>query len=166
MRRLYYLFPDVDHCNQIVNELLLERISINHMHVLAREDISIGNLPEASIFQKFDLRHSFLVGIVAGLFLGVGIGIAFHSYLEIPYGGLMIITTIIGVILGAWAATMIGMSTPNVEVKPFEKDIEKGKILLMVDVHKAQVDHIERMVEKLHPEAQFSGTEVKIPPFP
>jgi len=166
MRRLYYLFPDVEHTQQIVDELLLKRINIKHIHTIARDGIHLGSLPEASLFQKFDLRHSFFVGLVAGVFLGIGMGIAFHTYLQIPLGGLMIATTFIGAILGAWASTMIGMMTPNIELKPFQPDIKEGKILLMVDIEKSRVDEIEDLVKQLHPEAAFSGAEPTIPPFP
>ena len=47
-RRLYFLLPSVTQAKSIHNELLLARIEERNMHVLARDDISLVGLPEAS----------------------------------------------------------------------------------------------------------------------
>ena len=44
--------------------------------------------------------------------------------------------------------------------------IQKGELLMMVDVPKTRVDEIDALVKKHHPEAEIEGTEPTIPAFP
>ena len=61
---------------------------------------------------------------------------------------------------------MIGVSAPSSRLKEFEAAIEKGELLMMVDVAKARVEEITDLVRKHHPEAHIEGTEPVIPAFP
>jgi hypothetical protein len=61
---------------------------------------------------------------------------------------------------------MIGISAPNSRLKDFEDAIAKGELLMMVDVPKARVDEITKLVQLHHPEAEVEGTEPVIPAFP
>jgi hypothetical protein len=54
MRRLYFLLPSLSMTNQVVDELLLKRIDDHHIHVVAKEGIPLGDLPEANLLQKSD----------------------------------------------------------------------------------------------------------------
>jgi len=67
---------------------------------------------------------------------------------------------------GAWAASMIGVSTPSGRLRRFEGAIEQGQILLMVDVPASRVKEIEELLGASHPEAKFEGEEPNIPAFP
>jgi hypothetical protein len=80
--------------------------------------------------------------------------------------GTLIICTVVGLMLGAWASTLIGVSTPSVALKPFEEELEAGKILLMVDVPHSRVDEIQALLEKRHPEAERKGIDLTMPAFP
>jgi hypothetical protein len=51
-RRLYFMLPDVASGRRIRDELLLAKIEDSHIHVLARDDVNLGDLHEASILQK------------------------------------------------------------------------------------------------------------------
>ena len=61
---------------------------------------------------------------------------------------------------------MIGTDIPNSRLREFESAIEDGHILMMVDIPKARVDEVSRMVREHHPEADVHGTEPAIPAFP
>jgi len=165
-RRLYYIFPSVKVTNQVVDELLLKRIELKHIHVMANDNIDLGDLPEASIFQKRDIRHAILVGAAAGLLLGVITGIVAHKVLDIQLGGLLLATSFAGTLLGSWFSSMIGMMETNTDLKPYEKHLAEGKLLVMVDIPKEKMDEIEDMMKKRHPEARFKGMEPTIPAFP
>ena len=56
-RRLYFLLPDLGSAKQSVEDLLLARVEARHIHVLGRRGADLGDLPEASVFQKTDLVH-------------------------------------------------------------------------------------------------------------
>ncbi len=66
MRRAYFLLPDVEVARKVVDELLLARIDVHHIHVIAREGTPVMDLPEASIAQKSDVVSALERGIAVG----------------------------------------------------------------------------------------------------
>ena len=74
--------------------------------------------------------------------------------------------TLCGAGFGAWTATMIGVDVPNTRLKRFEQAIEKGRLLMMVDVAKDRVEEIEGAIKLRHTEAEIQGTDPTIPAFP
>jgi hypothetical protein len=50
MRRIYFLVPNIETTHKIVDELRSEGIEDRHMHVLAKRDTPLTDLPEASEF--------------------------------------------------------------------------------------------------------------------
>jgi hypothetical protein len=73
---------------------------------------------------------------------------------------------VIGALVGAWASSMIGVSTPSNRLKRFQSALDQGQILLMVDVPKGRIEEIEARLQQLHPEARLEGVEPDIPAFP
>ena len=168
-RRLYFVLPDLGSAIQTANDLLLARVEDRHMHFLAKRGMSLGQLHEANYFQKSDLRHSMQLGFILGGCLGFLVGI--YIYLTPPEGAnlqlvTILIATVVGALFGAWAASMIGISTPNTALKRFEAEIGEGRVLLMVDVPKDRVGELQELVHRSHPEASDHGLEPTIPAFP
>lgn len=168
-RRLYFMVPDVASARQIHDELLLARIENGHIHVLARDDVSLPGLHEASILQKTDFVH----GAETGLAVGGGIGIiAGLVAVVFPPAGMdlqlvtILLTALIGAAFGAWVASMVASAIPNSRLKSFESAIAAGRILMMVDVPSGRVDEIKKRIAAYHPEALSSGIEPTIPAFP
>ena len=167
-RRLYFLLPNVESVRRTVDELLLARIDVGHIHVMAKEGMSLQGLPEANILQKSDLVYGFERGLLIGGFTGMiagAIGV-FSTTLGFEGGAIVMACAFAGGIIGAWASGMIGSDVINSRVKPFEKAIQRGEVLLMVDVPKEQVDDISNMITKHHPEAHDQQVDPTIPAFP
>lgn len=167
-RRLYFLLPDTGTTRQIVNELLLARIDIGHIHVMARSGTAMNDLPEANIMQKSDLVYGFEKGLLIGGFTGIVAGIiaSLLPSIGLGGGGLILACALAGSAIGAWASGMVGSDIINSRIKPFEDSINKGEILLMVDVPKDDVNVITEMVKRLHPEAHHEQVDPTIPAFP
>lgn len=168
-RRLYFVLPDLGSAIRTGNDLLLARIEDRYMHFLAKRGMSLGQLHEANYFQKSDLRHSMQVGFILGGCAGFLVGI--YIYMTPPEGTnlqlvTILIATVVGALFGAWAASMIGISTPNSALKRFEAEIGEGRVLLMVDVPKGRVEEIQELVHRSHPEASDHGLEPTMPAFP
>ncbi|HMH17766.1 MAG TPA: DUF1269 domain-containing protein [Burkholderiales bacterium] len=168
-RRLYFLLPDLGSAVQTANDLLLARIEDRHMHFLAKRGMPLGKLHEANYLQKSDAVHGaelgFVIGGVGGFLLGI------YIYLTPPEGiALQLVTvligTVIGAVFGAWAASLVAMSVPNSRLKSFQKEIDAGKILLMVDVQPSQIRDLRDLVSRRHPEAAARGIEATMPAFP
>ncbi len=168
-RRLYFLLPNVDSARQTANDLLLARVEDRHMHFLARRGTDLGELHEASFLQKTDLVHGAGIGLALGGIGGLVLGALIVAF---PPGGTnpqlvaMLLAALVGAVLGAWMSSMAAAAVPNSRLKPFEEQIEKGKVLLMVDVPYGQVEQIRDLVIRRHPEAVSGGQETRFPAFP
>jgi hypothetical protein len=55
---------------------------------------------------------------------------------------------------------------PNSKLRQFQREIERGKVLLMVDVPLDAVDDIRSVVTARHPEAVPAGQVRPYPVFP
>jgi hypothetical protein len=78
----------------------------------------------------------------------------------------VLIAAIVGGVLGAWMASMAAAAVPNSRLKAFQKEIEQGKMLLMVDVPYGRVEQIREVVLSRHPEAVAGGQASRYPAFP
>ena len=140
-KRLYFLLPTLESAHKVVDELLLARIDVQHIHVMAKEGQNIGDLPEASLFQKSDIVHGIETGMVIGGLSGL-------------IGSLAVITVL-----------QPGSSTKNTRLKEFEQAMEEGKILIMADVPMIMVDSVTHKVEA-HKQVITAGEDPSIPAFP
>jgi hypothetical protein len=169
MRRIYFLVPDVERARRVVNDLLLARVEEHHIHVLAKEGIALEGLPEASFMQKSDfvpaLERGLAVGGASGILAGL-VAVTFPPAGLVLGGGALLGIALAGAGMGAWISSMIGMDVPNRQLKHFQHAVEQGEILMLVDVPKARVNEIEKLVKGHYPEAEIEGTEPTIPPFP
>ena len=169
MRRLYFMVPDIDTANTVVDELLLKRVDDHHIHVVAKEGTPMGDLPEANLLQKSDFIPAMERGLAVGGITGLLAGLAAMTFPPaglVLAGGAVLGTSLAGAGIGAWISGMIGMDVPNSQIKKFTDAIEKGEVLMMVDIPKERVEEIEALVQQHHPDADMGGTEPHIPAFP
>jgi hypothetical protein len=171
MRRLYFLIPNIDSAKTIVDELLLARIEQRHIHIAAADHHALldANLPEANLLQESDFIPAVERGVAIGGATGILAGIAAIALPGVGLvlgGGAILGIGLAGAGVGAWISGMIGISVPSSRLQEFEKAIDEGNLLMMVDVPKAQVEDITNLVKTHHPEAHIEGTEPIIPAFP
>jgi hypothetical protein len=168
-RRLYWLAPDVESARRIADDLLLARVEDRHMHFLARRGTELGALHEASILQTSDVRHAAIVGILLGGLLGALAGWLVAQFpiegTHIGVGGVLLMTAF-GAGFGFFASTLVGTSVPNSQLKQFEAEIQRGQILVMVDVPLHKVDEVQGHMNERHPEAVWRGVDPAVPAFP
>jgi len=166
---MYVTLPDLASARQLANDLLLARIEDKHMHFLARRGTDLGELHQASYVHKTDALHAAFTGLVIGAVLGilVGVGVVYFppGGQPIPLGAVLI-GALVGAGLGVATATMVGLQVPNSRLKGFEQDLERGKILLMLDVPAARYEELRAIIARRHPEAMDGGTEATVPAFP
>jgi hypothetical protein len=147
---------------------LLARVEERHIHVLAKRDTPLEDLPEATFLQKTDfipaLEQGIAIGGATGMLAGL-VAVALPTGLVLG-GGAVLAMALAGAGLGGWWSSLIGASVGNRRIKDYEEAIEKGELLVMVDVPKDRVEKIEELVKKHHPEAECEGVEPFMPPFP
>jgi hypothetical protein len=169
-KRMYFLLPDVKRAKGVFRELLLARIEEKHVRVLAKDGTPIGDLPEASLLQKTDTLHGAGLGLIIGGGTGAlaGAVVMFFPPSGLATGlGMVLAMALLGAVMGVWAAGMIGSSTPSTHLEAFDKEIQRGKVLMIVDVPSARVGDVTRMIREHHPEADMRGMDPTYPlPFP
>ena len=153
-RRLYFVLPDIESARTMLNEMLLARIECRHIHFLAKRGTLPPDLPEASVWQKTDIVHGAQTGLLIGGIVGAVAGGLLVMY---PPEGMtlkliaVLVVAVGGAFFGAWASSMVASSVPNSRLKPFEKDMEAGRALMMVDVPMTHTQEICDLVARRHP---------------
>jgi hypothetical protein len=170
MKRIYFLVPHIDVAKKIVDELLVARIEERHIHILAKRGTPLGDLPEASFLQKSDFIPAMERGLALGGTVGTLAGLAAVALgpfsLVVAGGGIVLASGLAGAGVGAWLSGMVGLNVGNTRLKSFEEAIERGELLMMIDVPRERVPQITALVTTHHPEAHPEGTEPTIPAFP
>lgn len=168
-RRIYYLLPDVAPARKIMDDLLLARIEHRHIHFLAKRGTPMDGLHEANFLHKSDVVHGAQLGMLIGAALGCAGGVVLMLYVVTDPGwraAVILGASASGALFGGWAASLVGISVPNSRLKRFADEIERGKVLLIVDVPEHVVEDVRALVGRIHPEAVDRGLEVNVPVFP
>ncbi|TMS58150.1 DUF1269 domain-containing protein [Imbroritus primus] len=168
-KRIYWLLPDLASARRTMDDLLLARVSERHIHFLAAEGTDMSGLHEANILQTSDIVRAAQMGLMIGGGVGILAGLAaamFPIIGDTPQWGMVGVLAVLGGLFGAWSASMIGSSARSTRIKRFEDAIARGQILLMVDAAPGQIEEIENMLQRQHPEARFEGMDPAIPAFP
>ncbi len=168
-RRLYFILPDVDTATKVEEELLLARIEEKRMHFLGKRGTDMKDLPVASHAQKTDLLHGIVIGLITGSLTGALAGLYAYmnpDFIDMqiqPY--LIFIFIVIGAVVGAWiSGPLIGSSTPNVHLEEYQKSMQEGHILLILDIPTKRANDVRKIIKDHYPDAEDHGIE--IPAFP
>jgi hypothetical protein len=162
MKRLYFVLPDKESCKKVVAQLRDAGIPNKRLHVVARLAVPLDDLPEASLTQRTELVHGLERGIALGGTAGLLGGMLVLAF---PPAGLVVggealvaAVTAGGAGFGALAVGLISKSIHNKDLAAFESDIAHGRILLMVDVPRDQVEHWKQLILAHHPGAEIGVT--------
>ncbi len=80
--------------------------------------------------------------------------------------GVILVTSLIGAFMGVWVSGMIAADVPNTHLTRFMPEVERGKILAIVDIPKSRMDEVTELVHRHHPGADARGRDPTIPAFP
>jgi hypothetical protein len=165
MRRIYFLSPDLATTHKIVDELRSEGINDSDIHILAKRDTPLEDLPEAGISIKTDflpaVERGIALGGTTGLLAGlIGLRLAGFAIAGGPLLGIIMA----GATIGSMMNGLMGMNSGNTRLKKFEDAIEQGELLVLVDVPKERIEEVKQMVKKHHPDVDFEGVEPFLPP--
>lgn len=165
MKRIYFLVPDIETTHKIVEELRADGFEDRHIHILARRDTPLEDLPEAGITIKTDflpaLERGAALGGTTGLLAGL-IALRFAGFAIA--GGPVLGVIMAGATIGSLMGGLSGMNSGNSRLKSYEEAIEKGELLVLLDIPKDRIEVISKMVTKHHPNVEFEGIEPVLPP--
>ena len=164
MRRIYFLTPDIETTHAIVAELRSEGIKDRHIHILAKRDTPLEDMPEASVLQKTDfipaLERGVVLGGTTGLLAGLA-GLAYSGF--VIAGGAVLGVIMAGATIGSLMGGLAGMNSGNSKLKKFENAIENGELLVLLDIPMDRIGEITQKIIKHHPNAEFEGIEPILP---
>lgn len=160
MKRHFYVSNDLDDLEQLEKDLENRDISRPQIHVLSNNDAELEkhHLHQVESLLRKDVVHTTKIGalvgiIVASLILGGNYVFGFaEGYLWIP----VIFLAIIMLGFCTWEGGLIGIEQPHHEYKRFQKLLEHGKHLLIVDVPPDQEEILTKTMKE-HPHIKAVG---------
>jgi hypothetical protein len=167
--RMYVTLPDLASARKLADDLLLARVEDRNMHFLARRGTDLGKLHEASYLIKTDTLHGAFTGMVLGGGLGVVVGVLLVYFPLVGFPlqlAAVLVAAMVGAVLGTWIAGMVGLQVPNSRLRRFEREMQDGKILLVLDVPSRRYEELRGVIARTHPEAADRGNEATVPAFP
>jgi len=167
MKRHYFISDDLDDLERIEEELERSGINTPQIHVLSKDDTAVANhkhLHNIEAIFKQDVVHGTLVGAMFGVLaaaLVIAIGYVSklpETYTWMPFNFLAIV--MFGFV--TWSGGFYGIQTPHKDFRRFQKDLDDGKHIFIVDLDPSQEDAIKQVMSK-HPHLDDAGTGVATP---
>ena len=166
-RRIYWLMPDLASARRAMDDLVWARVDVARIHFAGPEGMDMAGLHAANVWQTSDVVHAaktgWAVGSACGIVVGLVAALLFPITGDGPEWEVAVLVALLGGVVGAWSASMIGISIPSPRLQRFEGAIAQGRILLMVDLPRSRVRDIEALLRSSHPEARFEGEEPQVP---
>jgi hypothetical protein len=161
MYRVYAIVSDKEICKNIVTKLNNLGILTRHLHVIASLTKDLEGLPQATVWQNTELVHGLELGAalggIAGL-IGGGLAMIFPPTGVALNDSVLLVVAVGGAILGSATSAIISSHEHNHSLDRFRTDIARGKLLLMVDVSRRQVDEVQAIIHNIHSQAKISIT--------
>ena len=156
LRRLFFLFPDEEHAQRVVDQLVMQRISEHRIHAIKLKG-ELKTLPKATRRQINDtaLRAQSILWDLNLLIFAVAM-IAF--LITLVNGELIWIFAAFAImVVSFFAGEQFVVRIPDVHLSEFTDALSHGEILLMVDVASKRVHEVENFMHRRHPEAVVGG---------
>lgn len=161
MSKLYFVVPSASLAEQIVSDLKQHGAVDEDIGVLGSSEALVEDLPDADVTETSDIKPALKQGAAIGGATGLLAGLAATV---VPGGFAVGGAALLGMALGgsafgAWASSLIGISVPNREVEEFQKAIERGEVLMIVNTESVSRDRARQIVSGRHPEVVYGGQE-------
>ncbi|WP_159681863.1 hypothetical protein [Luteimonas sp. 9C] len=133
VRRVYSTpaLPDAEAAVRAVREAGIPEDDIS---LVARGDIELDTVPEHQKDAPTDFKHAAVRGAGIGGATGLLAGLV---AVAVPPLGLTLagvaLTTLGGAAVGTWASSLVGASLPDPVRQKFDREIEAGRILVVID---------------------------------
>ena len=167
MIRHYFISDNLDDLDKLEQELEHKGVLTPQIHVLSKDDSGVDkheHLHNIESIYKQDIVHGTIIGaifgvLVAALILAIGYLTTLpETYTWMPFYFLAIV--MFGFI--TWSGGFYGIQTPHRDFKRFQKDLDKGKHIFIVDVDPFQEDIVKQLASAT-PSLYDAGTGAATP---
>ena len=156
-QRLYFLVPNIQLCREIVFELKSSGLSEKVIHIMAHERIDISDLPSAQLSDKTQIKYGLGLGASIGGTAGLLSGLLVVSFppagLVLGGAAILLTTTITGIGFGGAVSALVASGIPKKEIDGVGLCIERGEILLMLDIPNNRIAETVKAIQYIDPSA-------------
>ncbi len=174
MKRICFLSSGASQAHHVVADLLEAGIPEKHIYVVAKSavaghpDLAVADLPDEG-----PEGDDFLAGYERGLAFGGTAGL-FAGLLMVTFppaglvlgGGAIILMELAGAGVGGLLSGIAGAAFHSSRLSSFETALDQGKILVLVDVPKNDIDWVEDIIEGHDPGVSIEGLEPPVAIIP
>ncbi len=161
MVKHYYISNNLDELERVEKELESVGIKESQIHVLSDSAADVENHHlhlVNSVFQR-DLIHSGEIGAIVGAFGALFVlSLAyFMGWTTGPIGWIPFVFFAL-IIFGfcTWEGGLIGIQKTNINYAPFQKALQEGKHVLLIDSNKQQHSAVKEVIDA-HPHIHAVG---------
>jgi hypothetical protein len=164
-RRLYLAFPTTNQARRAVADLQTAGIPTDHMHAVAKDGTDLSGLPRATEGQRHDqvwrLEGLFWYGNL-GVFALAFVGMVVALFAGSPAGILVSLAVMLATF---FAGKRFAVKLPHAHLADLRVPLERGEVVLLVDVPVRRVREVEHLVAERHPEIGVGGVGWTIEAF-
>lgn len=167
---LYFMVDNVQHAKDLKQEVQ-QRYGVDDEHIsfYAKNREDLGDLPATNKTQRTLITSGSLGGMAvsAGIGFIAGLLVVLVPSWNPPWftpaspATIITITTVAGAIFGALWSMLFASMLPNEILTRYRKDIDKGRVLMIVKVHAAKADDVRSQIAREHREAIYLGCRPK-----
>ncbi len=157
MDQLYFVIHDIKRLPDIVKTLTKSGIAANSLQIFAgnSDHPELNQLLEGSLFTTSDLAYALIRGALIGGIMGLVIGVFVLKFsrefvdleTRIVFG-----LGLFGMIFGAWASSLIGVSVPNPSLEIFEEALDSGEVILFLKVNPSNKNRVLNQLRLNYPD--------------
>ncbi|WP_049621030.1 hypothetical protein [Frateuria defendens] len=146
-KRAVYSTRDVQAAAAAVSAARQAGVENKNISMVARSDIAMEKIPEDYERGGDDFYPAAIKGTLGGGAAGLLAGIVAASLPALDLGfAAVVVATLAGAALGAWATSLSGSVVPDAVRRKFEGEIEAGRILVVIDGNAAQLAAADRAI--------------------
>ena len=141
--RHVYSVPDLTAAAAALSAARQAGAADDEISLIARSDIEIQSIPDARIDVSNDMVPAAMRGMAGGAATGLLAGLAALAFppLGVTIAGAAL-AGVAGAAVGGWSSALIGTTVENPVRREFEKEIEAGQILVVVDTSEERVSAV------------------------
>lgn len=164
-KKSIFSVPDTPAALQIVEFLKARGLDDSNISVLGNEATELSAIPDPGEFDNDVVpasKRGVVVGGATGLLAGLG-AVLVAPGLAIG-GAALALATAGGATFGVLASSLIGSSVSNSQIREYEEVIERGDLLMVVEIEEEASDEIIEQLRSRYPEVVLMGEVDVIPP--
>ena len=148
-KRHVFATPDLPAAKAVVRAAREQGIDRKCITVEARKDIEIHRISDDRLNVSMDFIPAAMRGTVLGALSGLLLGIVAYwvPYFGLGWGGVVALA-VLGALIGTWASVLAGSAVPDEVRRTFAREIEDGRILVVIDADPAAFATLEPVLSR------------------